>query len=86
MGICDLYSLYNRPFSIITKHSNLSIKVYNIIVRLFVLRFYYDRRNTNFLNNLKFVRVKKEIDEKNFSAFSALGRKLYEFQKKITVL
>ena len=59
-GYDDLYSLYNRLFSIITKDSNLSIKVYNIrIVRLFVPRFYYDRRNTNFLNDLKFVGVKK---------------------------
>ena len=82
-GYDILYSENNRPFSIITKDSNLSIKVYNIrVVRLFVPRFYYDRRNTNFLKNLKFVGVKKEIDKKHFNSFSALGRKLNEFQKK----
>ena len=77
-GYDILYSENNRPFSIITKDSSLSIKVYNIrVVRLFAPRFYYDRRNTNFLKNLKLVGVKKEIDEKRFNSFSALGRKLY---------
>ena len=49
---------------------------------MFVPRFYYDRRNTNFLKNLKLVGVNKEIDEKHFNLSSALGRKSYEFQKK----
>ena len=36
------------------------------IQRLFVPKFYHDRRNTNFLYNLKYIGEKKEIDEKFF--------------------
>ena len=37
------------------------------VQRLFVPRFYHDRRNINFLRELKFKGEKKEIDEKYFS-------------------
>ena len=52
------------------------------IQRLFVPRFYHDRRNTNFLRGLTFVGEKKEIDEIGFSGMEILGRKLYKYSRK----
>ena len=49
------------------------------VQRLFVPRFYHDRRNINFLRELKFKGEKKEIDEIGFSEEKLLGRKLYEY-------
>ena len=49
------------------------------VQRLFVPRFYHDRRNINFLRELKFKGEKKEIDEIGFSEEKLLGRKVYEY-------
>ena len=49
------------------------------VQRLFVPRFYHDRRKTNFLRELKFKGEEKEIDETGFSEEKLLGRKLYEY-------
>ena len=53
----------------------------NRIIRLFVPKFYHDRKDTNFLRGLQFVGEKSDIDEVGFSEFSSiLGRKLYEYR------
>ena len=49
------------------------------VKRLFVPRFYHDRRNINFLRELKIKSEKKEIDEIGFSEEKLFGRKLYEY-------
>ena len=49
------------------------------VQRPFVPRFYHDRRNINFLRELKFKGEKKEIDEIGFSEEKLLSRKLYEY-------
>ena len=52
----------------------------NRIIRIFVPKFYHDRKDTTFLRGLQFVGEKSEIDEAGFSEFSSiLGRKLYEY-------
>ena len=48
--------------------------------RLFVPKFYHDRKDTNFLKGLLYVGEKKEIDERNFFEGPLLGRKLYEYR------
>lgn len=50
--------------------------------RLFVPKFYHDRRDKNFLKGLIYVGEKAEIDEKYFQEAKEeiLGRKLYEYQ------
>ena len=50
------------------------------MLRLFVPKFYHNRRNTNFLYNLKYIGENKEIDEKIFFDGPFLGKKLYEYQ------
>ena len=52
------------------------------IQRLFVLRFNHDRKNDNFLKDLKFVGEKK-IAEIGFSEVKKIGRKLYEYSTHI---
>ena len=47
------------------------------IKRLFVPRLYHDRKDKNFLKNLKYIGEKKEINEKYFSEQeTSLGRRL----------
>ena len=49
-GFDDFYSIYFKPFTIILKDSNFKIKTFNDrIQKLFVPRFYHDRRQANFL-------------------------------------
>ena len=51
------------------------------IQRLFVPKFYHNRRDKNFLKNLIYIGEKKEIDEKYFhEEGTSLGRRLYEYQ------
>ena len=53
----------------------------NRIIRIFVPKFYHDRKDTTFLRGLQFVGEKSEIDEAGFSEFSSiLVRKLYEYR------
>ena len=51
------------------------------INRLFVSKFYHDRKNSNFLKNLKYIGEKNKIDKTGFSEIPEFGRKLYEYQK-----
>lgn len=50
------------------------------IRRLFITKFYHDRKDWNFLKGLIYIGEKKEIDEKYFSEVLLFGRKLYEYQ------
>ena len=51
------------------------------IQRLFVPKFYHNRRDKNFLKDLIYIGEKKEIDEKYFyEDGTSLGRRLYEYQ------
>ena len=77
----DLYSLYFRPFTILLKDSNfLTEKFNNRIQKLFVPKFYYDRRQTNFLKDMHFVGKYPNINKYNFCRFKAFGRQLYEYR------
>ena len=76
-------SIINFPATILIYILSQSIVRYtNRIKRLFVTRFYHDRKDRNFLKGLVYVGEKPEIDEIDFSALPVLGRKLYEYQIK----
>ena len=80
-GFDDLYSIYFRPFTIILKDSNFLIKKFNNrIQKLFVPRFYHDRRQTNFLKDMRFVGGHPKINEPQFCRFKSIGRRLYEYR------
>ena len=77
----DLYSIYFRPFTIILKDSNFKIKEFNDrIQKLFVPRFYHDRRQTNFLKDMRFVGEYPKINESQFCKFKSIGRRLYKYR------
>ena len=71
----------------ILKDSDILIKVYaGRIDGLFAPRFYQDRRNTNFLKDLKYIGEKNIINKNGFCEFTEIGRKLYEYRKKTIIL
>ena len=81
-GADYLYSIFKKYFTVIVKDSNILIKRFTgRIQRLFVLRFYYDRINTNFVKGLKYIGEKTIINEKGFCEFNEIGRKLYEYRR-----
>ena len=49
-------------------------------MRVFVPKFYHDRKDSNFLKGLIYVGKKTEINEKYFQEINVLGRKLYEYR------
>ena len=80
-GFDDFYCLYFRPFTVILKDSNFLIKKFNDrIQKLFVPRFYHDRRQTNFLKDMRFVGEYPKINESSFCKFKSSGRRLYEYK------
>ena len=80
-GFDDFYSIYFRLFTIILKDSNFKIKKFNDrIQKLFVPRFYHDRRQTNFLKDMRFVGEYPKINESSFCKFKSIGRRLYEYR------
>ena len=80
-GLDDFYCLYFRPFTVILKDSNFLIKKFNDrIQKLFVPRFYHDRRQTNFLKDMRFVGEYPKINESSFCKFKSIGRRLYEYR------
>ena len=50
------------------------------IQRLFIPKFYHDRKEINFLIGLAYVGEKTEIDKEDFNELPILGRKLYEYK------
>ena len=78
-----LSPIANLPATILIYILSQSIVRYtNRIKRLFVTRFYHDRKDRNFLKGLVYAGEKTEIDEIDFSELPVLGRKLYEYQIK----
>ena len=81
----DFYSSFsNRRFSVLLHILNSTvIRFTDRIQRLFVPKFYHDRKDTNFLKGLIYIGEKNEIDKKYFSEDQnglILGRKLYEYR------
>ena len=86
-GTDFLYSIYKKHYTVISKDSDILIKVYaGRIDGLFAPKFYHDRRNTNFLKDLKYIGEKNIINEKGFCVFTEIDRRLYEYRKKIIIL
>ena len=76
-----LYS--NLVFSyvvLVNPFNSAVIRYTDRIARLFVPKFYHDRKDKNFLKGLVYVGEKKEIDENFFSEAPLLVRKLYEYR------
>ena len=73
--------IINLPATILIYISSQSIVRYtDRIKRLFVTKFYHDRKNRNFLKGLDYMGGKPEIDEIGFNELPVLGRKLYEYE------
>ena len=67
-GLDLLYSPTKKFPGVLRQSVNNITRIFNgRAQRLFVPRFYHDRRNINFLRELKFKGEKKEIDEKYFT-------------------
>ena len=80
-GFDDLYSIYFRPFTIILKDSDFLVKKFNDrIQKLFVPRFYHDRRQTNFLKDMRFVGEYPKINESSFCKFKSIERRFSEYR------
>ena len=74
-------SIINLPATILIYISSQSIVRYtDRIKRLFVTKFYHDRKDQNFLKGLVYVGEKPEIGQIGFNQLPVLGRKLYEYQ------
>ena len=78
----DCYSGISRSFTVLIHALSFTIfRFSDRIQRLFIPKFYHDRKNTNFLKNLIYFGEKQEIDEKYFyENGTSLGRKLYEYR------
>ena len=77
-GFDDLYSIYFRYFIFIIL---FLIKKFNDrIQKLFVPRFYHDRRQTNFLKDMRFIGEYPKINESQFCKFKSIGRRLYKYR------
>ena len=62
------------------RDSNLKIKFFrNILSNLYVPKFFHDKRQTNFLKDLKFVEVKEPENNTFFSKSKSIGRRLYPY-------
>ena len=78
----EFYCGISKSFVVI-KHalSHTVLRFTNRIQRLFVPKFYHDRRDTNFLKGLIYIGEKQEIDGKYFyENETSLIRKLYEYR------
>ena len=73
----DLHLLYAMLIHVL--HTT-ALRFTDRINRLFVPRFYHDRRNVNFLKGLVYIGTKREIDEIFFSEIPLLGRRLFEYR------
>ena len=73
--------IINLPATILIYISSQSIVRYtDRTKRLFVKKFYHDRKDQNFLKGLVYVGEKPEIDEIGFNQLPVLGRKPCEYQ------
>ena len=63
----EFYSGINKSFVVLSHAlSNTVLRFTDRIQRLFVPKFYHDRKDKNVLKDLKYIGEKKEIDEKYF--------------------
>ena len=77
----EFYSGISNSFVIlIHAFPHTALRFTDRIQRLFVPKFYHDRKDTNFLKGLIYIGEKKETDERYFFEGPLLGRKLYEYQ------
>ena len=78
-GFDNFYSKGNRNFTVLHKENSLIIKRFTgRIQRLLIPWFFHDRKNTNFLKDLKFLGEKNDIAENGFRDVKKTGTKLYE--------
>ena len=77
------YSYFNKDKTVLYHALNDIMVYYNRqIQRLFVLKFYHERKSKNFLKTLKFIGEWDKIDKVGFSEFpNEFDRKLREYQK-----
>ena len=76
----NFFLSFNKTYTVLAHLVDSTVFRYTGKVhRLFVPKFYHDRKDTNFLKNLKYVGEKAKIDEKDFSEITEFGRKLYEY-------
>ena len=74
-GYSYFFSFY--PFSyamVIFVRNNIFIVYPHQTQRIFVPKYYHDRRRTNFLKNLRFVGEKLELDKRYFQENQILGK------------
>ena len=74
-GYSYFFSFY--PFSyamVIFVRNNIFIVYPHWTQRIFVPKYYHDRRRTNFLKNLRFVGEKLELDKRYFQENQILGK------------
>ena len=78
----EFYCGISKSFvEIIHALSHTVLRFTDRIQRLFVPKFYHDRRDTNFLKGLIYIGEKQEIDGKYFyENETSLIRKLYEYR------
>ena len=75
-----LEDVFYSPFVTLAHYTSSNIVRYTKkINKLFVPKFYHDRKNSNFKKNFKYIGEKNKIDD--FSEISESGRKLYEYQR-----
>ena len=76
------YSDFNRYYTPLYHASDKMMVVFpKRIGKLFVPKFYHDRKHNNFLKNLKFVGEIDKIDKDDFNEVEEFSRKLYEYNK-----
>ena len=81
----DFYSYFNKDNAVLYHALNRVMVYYNRkIQRLFIPKFYHERKSKNFLKTLKFIREWDIMDKIGFSEFpNEFSRKLYKSIKKI---
>ena len=76
------YFKCNKTYTVLAHLMDSTVIRYtDKVKRLFVTKFYHDRKDTNILKTLKYVGKKDKVDEINFSEINEFGRKLYEYNK-----
>ena len=77
----EFYAGVSKSFVVLVHAlSYVILRFTDRIQRLFVPKFYQDRKDTNFLKGSIYIGEKNEIDEKYFFGGPLLGRKLYEYR------
>ena len=76
------YSAFNRCYTPLYHTSDkIMVAFSKRIGKLFVPKFYQDRKHNNFLKNFKFVGEIDKIDQDDFAEVEEFSRKIYEYNK-----